>query len=114
ATSAPLTHASGEGWVLHRGDCLAGLGSLSDCSVDAMVTDPPAGIGFMGKEWDSDKGGRDGWVAWLTGVMRECLRVLRPGAHGLVWALPRTSHWTATALEDAGFEIRDVHHHVFG
>lgn len=46
--------------------------------------------------------------------MRECLRVMKPGAHGLVWALPRTSHWTATALEDAGFEIRDCVYHLFG
>jgi len=46
--------------------------------------------------------------------MREALRVMKPGAHGLVWALPRTSHWPATALENAGFEIRDVHHHIFG
>lgn len=106
--------ARGEGWELRRGDCLPGLRSLPDCSVDSIVTDPPAGISFMGKEWDSDKGGRDGWVAWLASVMAECLRVLKPGGHALVWALPRTSHWTATAVENAGFEIRDVHHHIFG
>lgn len=47
-------------------------------------------------------------------VMVECVRVLKPGAHGLVWALPRTSHWTATALEDAGFEVRDRISHLFG
>jgi hypothetical protein len=46
--------------------------------------------------------------------MVECLRVLKPGGHALVWALPRTSHWTATAIEDAGFEIRDVVLHLFG
>jgi site-specific DNA-methyltransferase (adenine-specific) len=40
--------------------------------------------------------------------------VLKPGGHAVVWALPRTSHWTATALEDAGFEIRDVITHHFG
>jgi len=87
---------------------------LAPNSVDAIVTDPPAGIGLMGREWDSDKGGRDAWVAWLADVMREALRVLKPGGHALVWALPRTSHWTATALEDAGFEIRDVVLHLFG
>jgi hypothetical protein len=38
---------------------------------------------------------------------------MKPGAHGFVWAFPRTSHWTATALEDAGFEIRDVVTHLF-
>ena len=46
--------------------------------------------------------------------MREVMRVLKPGGHCFVWALPRTSHWTATALEDAGFEIRDIITHVFG
>lgn len=106
--------ATGDGWELRRGDCLVRLRELADSSVDAIVTDPPAGIGFMGKDWDSDKGGRDAWVAWLTAVMAECLRVLKPGGHAVVWALPRTSHWTATAIEDAGFEIRDVHHHIFG
>ncbi len=50
----------------------------------------------------------------VTEVMQECLRVMKPGAHGLVWSLPRTSHWTATALEDAGFEVRDVVTHLFG
>lgn len=54
------------------------------------------------------------FVDKLTAIFVEVLRVLKPGAHGLVWALPRTSHWTATALENAGFEIRDVHMHVFG
>lgn len=83
-------------------------------SVDALVTDPPAGISFMGKDWDGDKGGRSGWVRWMTEVMGEAKRVMKPGAHGLVWAIPRTSHWTATALEDAGFEIRDVVTHLFG
>jgi len=50
---------------------------------------------------------RDIFVGWLTEVMRECLRVLKPGGHALVWSIPRTSHWTATALEEAGFEVRD-------
>lgn len=83
-------------------------------SVDSLVTDPPAGISFMGKDWDDDKGGREQWIAWAAEVFRECLRVMKPGAHGLVWALPRTSHWTATALELAGFEVRDRVSHLFG
>jgi site-specific DNA-methyltransferase (adenine-specific) len=49
----------------------------------------------------------------MTDIMTEVYRVLKPGAHGLVWALPRTSHWTATALEDAGFEIRDCVYHLY-
>jgi hypothetical protein len=101
-------------FTLLHGDCLEQLKTLADCSVDSLVTDPPAGISFMGLEFDSDKGGRDHWIKWLKEVMQECLRVMKPGAHGLVWAIPRTSHWTATALEDAGFEIRDVVTHLFG
>jgi hypothetical protein len=99
---------------LHLGDCLDVLRRLPDCSVESLVTDPPAGISFMAKGWDSDRGGRDKWIAWLSEIMRECLRVLKPGGHALVWALPRTSHWTATAIEDAGFEIRDKVCHIFG
>jgi len=99
--------------ILH-GDCQEKLKRIIPCSVDSIITDPPAGIAFMGKDWDKDKGGRDGWIQWLEGVMVECHRVMKPGAHGFVWALPRTSHWTATALENAGFEIRDIVTHVFG
>lgn len=99
---------------LWLGDCLAVLPTLEAGSVDAIVTDPPAGISFMGKSWDSDKGGREQWIAWFTGIMAECLRVLKPGGHAFVWALPRTSHWTATAIEDAGFELRDCVYHIFG
>ena len=97
-----------------EGDCLKSLKKLEDNSVDSLVTDPPAGIAFMGKDWDKDKGGRTAWVQWMTEVMSECYRVLKPGAHGFVWALPRTSHWTAWALEDAGLEVRDSVHHLFG
>lgn len=99
--------------LLH-GDCLEVMKTLPENSVDSMVTDPPAGISFMGKAWDDDKGGRKQWIAWMSEVMAESMRVMKPGAHGLVWAIPRTSHWTATALEDAGFEIRDVVTHLFG
>jgi site-specific DNA-methyltransferase (adenine-specific) len=96
------------------GDSLETLKTLDANSIDAMVTDPPAGISFMGKTWDSHKGGRKEWIAWLCEVMEEALRVLKPGAYGLVWALPRTSHWTGMALEDAGFEVRDCVYHLFG
>ena len=99
--------------IIH-GDCLEKLRDLPDNSVDSLVSDAPGAISFMGKNWDSDKGGRDHWIAWVQSVMVECLRVLKPGAHGLVWGLPRASHWTATALENAGFEIRDVVTHCFG
>ena len=96
------------------GDCLQLLPTLPSDSIDSIVTDPPAGIGFMSVTWDSDRGGRDQWIEWMTSIMKECLRILKSGGHALVWALPRTSHWTATAIEDAGFEVRDVVTHIFG
>ena len=100
--------------TLLQGDCIEVMRTMPDNSVDSLVTDPPAGISFMGKEWDDNKGGRDKWIAWLTEVMKEAYRVMKPGAHGLVWALPRTSHWTGMALENAGFEVRDRVAHIFG
>jgi site-specific DNA-methyltransferase (adenine-specific) len=113
ATDMPMIYESNN-ITLHRGDCLEVLRTLPDASIDAVVTDPPAGISFMGRAWDHHKGGRDAWVSWMKDVSAECLRVLKPGAHALVWALPRTSHWTATAWENAGFEVRDCVNHVFG
>lgn len=99
--------------ILH-GDCLAVLPTFAGDYFDAIVTDPPAGIAFMNKSWDKDKGGRDNWIAWMAQVASECLRVVKPGAHALVWALPRTSHWTATAWENGGWEVRDRVSFIFG
>jgi site-specific DNA-methyltransferase (adenine-specific) len=133
---------------LWQADALEWLQSLADASVDSIVTDPPAGIGFMGKEWDTfgktrgmspetisaqkaaearnepfgrsgvaakaAPGAREAFVGAMTTIFTEAFRVLKPGAHGLVWALPRTSHWMAWALEDAGFEVRDIVMHIFG
>lgn len=95
------------------GDSLHILRRFQNDFFDAIVTDPPAGIGFMEKTWDGDRGGHKRWIVWLTSIMREGLRVLKPGGHAFVWALPRTSHWTGSALSDAGFEIRDIVHHIF-
>ena len=110
-----MTIKNGEKTIrLICGDSIEELKNLEENSVDSIVTDPPAGIAFMGKSWDSDKGGRDHWIAWMQEVASECNRVLKPGGHALVWAIPRTSHWTATAWENAGFEVRDIIAHVFG
>jgi len=102
------------GYKIFNGDCRDVMKQFPDNSFDGVVTDPPAGIAFMNASWDKDKGGRIHWINWMTGVMQEVYRVAKPGAHILVWALPRTSHWTATGIEDAGFEIRDIVDHVFG
>lgn len=100
--------------VLYQADCLDALSGLPDNSVDSIVTDPPAGIAFMGKEWDKNKGGREQWIGWMEKVASECLRVLKPGGHALVWGLPRTGHWTCYAWESAGFEVRDCIAHIQG
>lgn len=92
---------------LRLGDCLETLKALPDNSIDALVTDPPAGISFMNLAFDHHKGGRDQWVAWLSEILIECKRVMKPGAIGFVWSLPRTQHWSALACEDAGFVIWD-------
>ena len=99
---------------LMLGDAIDKLKKIPDNYVDSIVTDPPAGISFMGKDWDHDKGGRDEWIEYMKNIYVEAFRTIKPGGHCFVWALPRTSHWTATALENAGFEIRDVVTHVFG
>lgn len=103
-------------WVgkVHCGDCLDVLRELPDCSVESVITDPPAGISFMGKDWDGDKGGRDHWIAWLAEVLAECLRVTKPGGTLVCWAIPRTSHWTGMAIETAGWFPVDVITHHFG
>jgi DNA modification methylase len=76
------------------------MARMEDNSVDAIATDPPYGLKFMGKRWDHDVPGVDIW--------RECLRVLKPGGYLLTFAGTRTQHRMACAIEDAGFEIRDM------
>jgi hypothetical protein len=80
--------------------------AMPDCSVDAVVTDPPYGLSFMGKRWDYDVPSVEIWA--------ECLRVLKPGGHLLAFAGTRTQHRMACRIEDAGFEIRDMIAWVYG
>lgn len=91
---------------IKHGDCLEVLKSMPDNSVDAVVTDPPYGLSFMGKKWDYDVPSVEIWA--------ECLRVLKPGGHLLAFAGTRTQHRMAVRIEDAGFEIRDMIAWVYG
>ena len=79
---------------------------MPDCSVDAVVTDPPYGLSFMGKRWDYDVPSTEIWA--------ECLRVLKPGGYLLAFAGTRTQHRMAVRIEDAGFEIRDMLAWMYG
>ena len=99
---------------LFHGDSLEILKTLPDNFIHSIVTDPPAGISFMGKSWDSNKGGSKQWIEWMTQVMTECYRVVKPNGYVLIWAIPRTQHWTATAVEAAGFDVLGDISHCFG
>jgi len=101
-------------WCVVEGDALDVLPTLPAASVNALVTDPPSGIAFMGAEWDRDKGGRAQWVAWLAQVLSLARAATAPGGRALVWALPRTAHWTGCAVEDAGWAIESKLYHLFG
>ena len=91
--------------VVHA-DCLEVMRRLPDNFVDAVVTDPPYGLGFMGKNWDHGVPGVEFW--------KEALRIAKPGAHLLSFGGTRTFHRIACAIEDAGWEIRDTIMWVYG
>lgn len=121
-------------YTLHLGDCIDVLRTLADCSVDAIVTDPPyhlttgkkggngpasanldspagrarVNTGFMGQQWDG------GAIAHSVELWSEALRVLAPGGHLLAFGGSRTIHRQICAIEDAGFEIRDQLMYLYG
>jgi len=94
--------------TIFLGDCRLRLKDIPDNSIDAVVTDPPYELGFMGKSWDASG------VAYNVSMWEECLRVLKPGGHLLSFGGTRTYHRMACAVEDAGFEIRDQMQWLYG
>lgn len=125
------------------GDCIEAMQTLEPESIDAVVCDPPYGIEFMGKDWDSfgankarigrggslkDGNGGDRWEkprpqAYIAGVAFQqwceewagaVYRILKPGGHLLAFGGTRTYHRLAVGLEDADFEIRDSIHWMYG
>lgn len=118
--------------VLHQADCRDVLRGMPDNSIDSVVTDPPYALvsiqkrfgkpgsspakdvygrgaaGFMGKTWDT------GEVAFSDEFWAEVLRVLKPGGHVVAFSGTRTYHRMAVAIEDAGFECRDMLSWVYG
>lgn len=89
-------------------DCLDVIKSIDDNSIDSIVTDPPYELWFMGKSWDSTG------IANNVELWRECLRVLKPWGHLLSFSGTRTYHRMASAIEDAGFEVRDMIEWCYG
>lgn len=88
------------GVTLIHDDCLNAMASMRENSVDTIITDPPYGLGFMGKAWDHGIPGVPFWAA--------ALRVCKPGAFLLAFGGTRTFHRLTCAIEDAGWEIRDT------
>ena len=107
-TGRPVMYGDAARWLLLHADCLTLMPELPENSVDAVVTDPPYGIGFGGEAWD---GGTltegSAFQRWTTAWAAEALRVLKPGGWLAAFGSPRTAHRLVAGVEDAGFEVRD-------
>ncbi len=81
------------------GDSAKVLKKVEHDSVDLVVTDPPYGYGFMGKDWDA--------VLPDIEIFKQCFRVLKPGAFAFVMSAPRSDvfYRMMQRLEESGFEI---------
>ena len=128
--------ASPDSPTLIHGDCLDVLTRLPAASVDVVITDPPAGIGFMSKTWDSfagyaartsrgcevDEGlallglglWARGFVVFMVDVWSEVDRVLKPGGWCCAWALPKTADLAGLAMRSVGWDVHDSLLHLFG
>lgn len=91
--------SDGKKFGIVNADCLEAMKKLPDNFIDAVVTDPPYGLSFMGKDWDH---GVPGVAFW-----KEALRITKPGGHIVAFGGSRTYHRLTCAIEDAGWEIRD-------
>ena len=94
--------------MIINGNNIEELKKFGDNYFDSIVTDPPYELGFMGKSWDSTG------VANDVDLWKEVLRVLKPGGYLLSFSATRTYHRMAVAIEDSGFEIRDMIEWVYG
>lgn len=107
-SNRPALYGDRRTWGLVHADALAFLSLLPNQSVDAVVTDPPYGIGFKGSEWDggwlSDP---EGFSAFTHAWAREVRRILKPGGYVAAFGATRTMHRAIAGIEDAGLEIRD-------
>lgn len=94
--------------LLEVGNCVEVLADYPDCILDAVVTDPPYDLKFMGQKWDGTG------IAFDPDTWRAVLRVMKPGAYLLAFGGTRTYHRMVCAIEDAGFEVRDSLHWIYG
>jgi len=90
------------------GDALEVLKTFPDNCIDTIITDPPYGLQFMGKEWDSFGTDLQKYQGWIKQWAKEALRIAKPGATLLCFGGTRTWHRLACAIEDAGWVIKDT------
>ena len=98
--------------VIHA-DCIEAMEAMEAESIDAIVTDPPYGLGFMGMGFDklgAPAQQREFHRRWAVAA----LRVLKPGGHLIAFGGTRTYHHLAAGVEEAGFEIRDMVSWAYG
>lgn len=91
--------------IIH-GDCLTEMVKMESNSIDFIVTDPPYGLKFMGRDWDQ---GIPGIKIW-----KQALRICKPGAMMAAFGGTRTFHRLTCLIEDAGWEIRDCIMWLYG
>ena len=97
-----------ETYKIINGNSLEVLDTFEENSIDAIITDPPYELGFMGKSWDASG------IAYNVELWKKALRVLKPGGYLLAFGGSRTFHRIACAIEDGGFEIRDTIMWLYG
>ena len=95
-------YSEGENYKLYHGNMLDLAEIIKPNTIGAVITDPPYELNFMGKGWDNSG------IAFQADTWRKCHEVLKPGGYLLAFGGSRTFHRIAVAIEDAGFEIRDV------
>jgi site-specific DNA-methyltransferase (adenine-specific) len=111
----PVMYGDAVRWVLLHADCLVLLPDLPADSVEALITDPPYGIGFAGEAWDGGKLTEAGtFQGWTSRWAAEALGVLKPGGWLAAFGTPRTFHRLVAGVEEAGFEVRDQLLWVYG
>ncbi len=84
---------------IYQGDCLDVMKELPSDSIDLLLTDPPYGYSFLGKDWDRAVPKLEIW--------QECIRLLKPGSFAFVMSAPRLDCLSRMAqnLSEAGFQI---------
>ena len=94
-------------YELYKADCIEKMRELPEASIDAVITDSPYFLEFMGEEFDSQWDSMQDFQSWNKKWATEALRVLKTGGFMFAMGGTRTHHRLTCGIEDAGFLIRD-------